>query len=65
MPRVISKTLKEIASAVDGEVNGDGNLVIESIATSPETSTIKDLVFVYDKKYLKDFSKIKAKALIL
>ena len=67
MPEVKSKTLEEIAKIIDGEINDlkFKSLTISSLAISPETSTKNDLVFVYDPKYLKNISNVKAKAIIL
>lgn len=62
-----SKSLFEIAGIIQGRVGNesDGKLSIESLATLPETATINDLVIVFDNKYLKNLSSIKAKAVIL
>jgi len=67
VPKVESKTIKEIANAVDGELNSDSfaSVVIDSIASSPDTSTLEDIVFIYEQKYLKNYANIKAKAAIL
>ena len=66
MPQVSAKTLQEIAKAIDGEINSaQQNLQITSLAVSPENSTLDDLVLVFDQKYIKNISNIKAKALIL
>ena len=60
------KTLIEIAQIVQGELgdNKYSGIEINNIASSPETSTENDLVFVYEGKYFKDLQKIKAKAFI-
>lgn len=66
-----SKSLFEIAKVIDGEIHNltdektKSGLVIDSLAVSPETSTLNDLVLVFDDKYLKDLSIIKAKAIVL
>ncbi|MBI3590482.1 MAG: UDP-3-O-(3-hydroxymyristoyl)glucosamine N-acyltransferase [Candidatus Melainabacteria bacterium] len=70
MPSVSPKTLEEIASAIDGEVfqrqdQKNKSLVIDSLAVSPEHSTVNDLVIVFDQKYFKNLTKIKAKSMIL
>ena len=66
MPKVTPKTLTQVASAVSGESDKvKGDLLIDSLAVSPETSTEADLVLVFDEKYLKNLTSIKAKALIL
>lgn len=67
MPKVSPKTIKEIASVVDGELNSDSfsTIVIDSIASSPDNSTQEDMVFIYEQKYIKNYMNIKAKAVIL
>lgn len=69
MPKVIPKTLKEIANVIGGEVqkgqDTKDQLVIDSLAVSPKTSCEDDLLIIFDQKYLKDLTSIKAKAMIL
>ena len=69
MPKVAPKTLKQIAEIIGGVLSETAlkneNLLIDSIAISPGTSSVEDLVFVYDKKYFKTIESIKAKAFIL
>ena len=65
MQKVISKTLNEIRGVIGGEIQGNKDLIIESLAISPESSTKDDLVVVFDEKYLKNLNTIKAKAMIL
>ena len=72
MPKVIPKTLEEIASVIDGEIyeakdKKSKEIIIDSLATSPETSTVDDLVLVFDQRYIKQLIEktIKAKAVIL
>lgn len=70
MPSVASKSLTEIAKVVDGNVQypesvDKKDIIIDSLAVSPESSTPNDLVFVYDQKYFKALPEIKAKVLIL
>lgn len=67
MPKVNPKTIKEIANIVEGELNSDSfsSVIIDSIASSPDSSTTEDIVFIYDQKYIKNYIKIKAKAVIL
>ena len=65
MPAVLPKTLDEISKVIGGEIQGKNDLVIDSLAISPEHSTENDLVIVFDQKYLKTLANIKAKALIL
>lgn len=67
MPKVTSKTIKEIATIIDGELNSDSfnDVIIDSIASSPDTSTMEDIVFIYEQKYIKNYMNIKAKAAIL
>ncbi len=70
MPSVVSKSLTEIAKVVDGNVQypdtaDKKEIIIDSLAVSPKSSTANDLVFVYEQKYLKDLPEIKAKVLIL
>lgn len=67
MTDVICKSLAEIAQIINGELNNDKykNLDIISIAQSPTCSSENDLVFVYEQKYLRDLSNIKARAFIL
>ena len=65
--KVAQKSLKEIAEIVDGEIEEKKNndIIIDNFAISPLTSTTDDLVLVFDEKYLKDLTKIKAKAIIV
>lgn len=69
MPKVIPKTLKEIRDVIGGEVQKEQDtkdqLVIDSLAVSPQTSCEDDLLIIFDQKYLKDLTSIKAKAMIL
>ena len=66
MPEVPAKTLQEIAKTVDGEINSvKQDLQITSLAVSPESSTSDDLVLVFDQKYIKNITNIKAKVLIM
>ena len=69
MSLVLSKTLQEIAQVIDGEIQEKGNnhkdLVITSLAVSPEYSTQNDLALIFDQKYLKKITDIKAKAIVL
>lgn len=67
MQNSFSKTLKGIAEVIGGEISkkDQDDLVINSLATSPENSQVNDLVLVFDSKYLKDLQNIKAKAIIL
>ena len=69
MQKVLSKTLLEIAQAVDGEIqlgkNSKQDLQITSLAVSPENSTSNDLVLVFDQKYIKNIVDIKAKVILL
>ncbi len=68
MPQVPSKTLQEIASAIDGEIqlgkNSKQDLLITSLAVSPDNSTLEDLVLAFDQKYIKNVTNIKAKAIV-
>lgn len=64
----ISKTLEEIAEAISGEIDSktkQKDLLINSLATSPETSTDNDLALLFDQKHIKNITNIKAKALIV
>ena len=69
MPKVTSKTLKQVAEIIGGVLNetacANEGLFIDSIAVSPATSESGDLVFVYDQKYLKNIQTVRAKAFIL
>lgn len=71
MPGVIAKSLIEITKIIDGEIHNISDqkllssLIIDNLAMSPEASTENDLVLIFDEKYLKDLTKIKAKAMIL
>ena len=67
MTKVIAKSLTEISKIIDGEIYnaGNENLTIDNLAISPEMSCDKDLVLVFDEKYLKDLGNIKAKAMVL
>lgn len=62
-----SLKLSDIVQVVGGELSDkdSGSIIIKSFATSPETSTDEDIVFVYAQKYLNKISSIKAKAMIL
>ena len=68
---VQSKSLTEIANVIDGELvfgtAKENDLLIDSIAVSPDLATENDLVFIYEKPYFKLLAeqKIKAKALII
>ena len=69
MQKVLSKTLHEIAKAVDGEIqfgkSGRQDLQITNLAISPEHSTSDDLALAFDQKYIKNIANIKAKVIIL
>ncbi len=68
MSEKISKTLKEIADVVGGSIDENvktRDLVIDSLAVSPEVSTGNDLTLVFDQKYIKDIDKFKAKAIVV
>ncbi len=70
MPSILSKSLVEIAKVVDGNIQcpetiDKKEIIIDSLAVSPNDSTVNDLVFVYEQKYLKNLLEIKAKVLIL
>ena len=69
MKSASGKTLDEITSTLCGELqlpSGQSkSIIINSIASSPESSTHEDIVFIYKQKYFKALSGIKAKALIL
>ena len=64
----MSKSIDEIAKVIGGIVQCSSeqqkNISIDSLAISPNVSTDKDLVFVYDQKYFKNLSSLKAKAFI-
>ena len=55
MPKVLSKSIIEIADAVGGELCGivSSDFVIDSLAISPKLSTEKDLVLVFDPSFIK------------
>ncbi len=69
MSKVLSKTLLEIAKVIDGEIQEKNNsykdLLITSLAVSPDSSTLNDLVVAFDQKYIKNINAIKAKVIIL
>ena len=65
MPKVPSKTLIEIAKIIDGEIEGNQDQIINSLAISPEESSPDDLVLIFDQKYFKGINNIKAKAMVL
>ncbi len=65
MVAVAPKKLEEIAKIIDGEIQGDKGLTIDSLAISPESSCDNDLVLVFEQKYFKEFLQIKGKALIV
>ncbi len=69
MSPVLSKTLQEIAQIIEGEIqegkNNHSDLAITSLAVSPEHSTQNDLALVFDQKYIKNITNIKAKAIVL
>ena len=65
MPTVSAKSLKEIAESICGEIECKSDLIIDSLAISPELSTTDDLVLLFDQKYFKEINTIKAKAMIL
>ncbi|MBI2995941.1 MAG: UDP-3-O-(3-hydroxymyristoyl)glucosamine N-acyltransferase [Candidatus Melainabacteria bacterium] len=65
MPKVVPKTLDEIRAFIDGELDGRKDLVIDSLATSPDSSTSDDLLLIFEEKYLKNIQELKAKALVV
>lgn len=67
MQKVKSQKLGDIAKIIDGELSrgSKSDLLIDSIAPSPDLSTSSDLVFIYEERYLKKLPEIKAKAFIL
>lgn len=68
MPKISPKTLSEIVRVVGGEIykgQDQKEIIIDSLATSPENSKSDDLVIIFEEKYLKDLTNIKAKAFIL
>jgi len=67
MVQFSAKKLGDIASVVGGEISNSSHrdLVVESIAQNPQSSTTADLVFLYEEKYIKKIAEVKAKAFIL
>lgn len=67
MPPVLTKKLSEIAKTIDGEVSNPAHLDLQitNLAVSPEHSTQNDLALVFDQKYIKNITDIKAKAIVL
>ena len=59
-----SKTLKELAGLVDGEVSGDGNIVITGVA-GIDNAKEGDIAFIANPKYAAGISNTKASAIIL
>lgn len=60
----MKKTLKEIAEIVEGEVLGDGNIIITNVAGITEAKE-GDITFVSNPKYFKFIETTKASAIII
>jgi UDP-3-O-[3-hydroxymyristoyl] glucosamine N-acyltransferase len=60
----MSKTLKEIAKLVGGELSGDGNIVITGVA-GIEDAQEGDISFLANRKYLPFLEKTRASAVIV
>jgi len=58
-----SKTLKELAGLVDGEVSGDGNIVITGVA-GIDNAKDGEITFIANPKYAAGISNTKASAII-
>ena len=59
-----SKTLKELAGLVDGEVSGDGNIVITGVA-GIDNAKDGEITFIANTKYAAGISNTKASAIII
>jgi UDP-3-O-[3-hydroxymyristoyl] glucosamine N-acyltransferase len=60
----VKMSAKEIAAAVDGELQGDGSLTIEGAAGLNE-ATERDLSFFHNVKYIDSLQKTKARVVII
>jgi UDP-3-O-[3-hydroxymyristoyl] glucosamine N-acyltransferase len=63
MEQIKTRTLREIAEAVDAHLHGDGNVQVSGVA-SVESAAAGDLVFVENEKYLSPALQSRAGAVI-
>jgi UDP-3-O-[3-hydroxymyristoyl] glucosamine N-acyltransferase len=58
-------SLNQIASFIGGRVEGSGDIVVSGMSPSPLDATDEEIALAFDKKYLKNLSSFKAKALVV